>query len=182
MEQNPQALFSWKAPLRAYKKRGKNVLRFYIALCLLVSLIVFFFGDRILLIPVFSLFFLFYVLTITPPPEIENKISLFGIETVGITLRWEILSHFYLTKKFGFDVLVLVTHSPYSYHSYLIIPNEEIKKKLIEILSQHIMFLEKPQKTFVDKMVDWFSSLIPDDEEEVHTASSLLQKQAPASL
>ena len=101
METNPQVIFLWKAPLRAYKKRAGNVLRFYIAVSLLLSLIVLFFSDKILIIPILTLFFLFYVLTITPPPDVENKITAFGIETAGITLRFEFLSHFFFRKKFG---------------------------------------------------------------------------------
>src|SRR5690242_4039972 len=114
--ENPQVIFAWKAPLRAYKKRAKNVLRFYLALAFLLSIVVFFFGDKILLIPIWATLFLFYVLTITPPPEVENKISTFGIESAGVTARWELLSDFYYTKRFGFDVLTIVSHAPYYLH------------------------------------------------------------------
>jgi hypothetical protein len=187
---NPQLIYGWKAPLRAYKKRGKKVLRFYIALAILLSLVVFFFGDRILIIPIWSLLFLFYVLTITPPPEVENKITEFGLETAGITLRWEVLSHFFFTQRFGFTVLTIVTHGPYYFHTYLIIPNEDIKRQVLSILSQHIMYQEKPQRTLTDKMIDWLSKLIPDDEEiekvekviKTVPPTSLVQKQKPASL
>jgi len=168
---NPQVVFLWKAPLRPYKKRGRMVLRFYIAVSLVLSLIVFFFGDKILLIPIWSLMFLFYVLTITPPPEVENKITHFGIETAGITLRWEALSHFYFKKRFGFNVLTIVSQPPYFYHAYLVLPNEEIKKKLVLILSDHLVYQEKPRRAFTDKMVDWLSGLIPDDEEETPIVS-----------
>lgn len=163
---NPQLIFAWKAPLRPYKKRGGLVLRFYIAVALLLSLIVFFFGDKILLIPIWALLFLFYVLTITPPPEVENKITRFGIETAGITLRWEVLSHFYFRSRFGFQVLTIVSQPPYFYHAYLVIPNQEVKKSLMDLLSEHLIYQEKPQRSFTDKMVDWLSGLIPDDGQE----------------
>src|SRR3989338_7186383 len=39
---NPQVVYSWKAPLRAYKKRSKYILRFYIAVALLLSIIIIF--------------------------------------------------------------------------------------------------------------------------------------------
>lgn len=168
---NPQVVFLWKAPLRPYKKRGKMVLRFYIAVSLLLSLIVFFFGDKILLIPIWALMFLFYVLTITPPPEVENKITRFGIETAGITLRWEALSHFYFKKRFGFDVLTVVSQPPYFYHAYLVLSDAQVKKRLMEILSEHLIYQEKPQRSFTDKMVDWLSGLIPDDQEESPSAN-----------
>ncbi|NMB84003.1 hypothetical protein GYA28_01815 [Candidatus Roizmanbacteria bacterium] len=165
MEQNPQVVLSWKAPLRPYKKRGKLVMRFFIAVALLLSLIVFFFGDKILLIPIWSLLFLFYALTITPPPEVENKITKFGIETAGITLRWEALSHFYFKERFGFQILTVVSLPPYFYHAYLVVDNKETKNKLVSLLAEHLIYQEKPQRSFTDKAVDWLSNLIPDEEE-----------------
>lgn len=182
---NPQRIYVWKAPLRAFKKRGKNILRFYAALAFLLSLIVFFFGDKILLIPILTLLFLFYVLTITPPPEVENIITTFGIESAGVTLRWEFLSHFFFVTKMGVPVLTLVSNAPYYYHAYFVVPNEEIKKELVSILSKHIMFVEKPQRTFTDRAIDWLSNLIPDDDEvkvKIETPSSFHQTQIQASL
>lgn len=183
-EANLQRLYAWKAPLRAYKKRSKNILRFYLAVALLISAIVFFFGDRILLIPIMTLLFLFYVLTITPPPEVDHVITTFGLETAGVSLRWEFLSHFYFTKKFGFDMLTVVSHAPYFYHAYLIIPNEEVRRKVVSILSKHLMFMEKPPRSVTDKMVDFLSNLIPDEDEvkDVKPPASLHQKPMPASL
>ena len=181
LDPNPQMLFMWKAPLRPYKKRGKNVIRFYIALALLLSLIVFFFGDKVLLVPIWTILFLFYVFTITPPPEIENKITKFGIETAGMTIRWEVLSHYYFMKRFGFEVLTVVSHEPYSLHAYMVVPNEEVKKKIMAILSEHILFQEKPNRLFTDKMVDFFTKLIPDDEDTINTPASLSQTHAPVS-
>lgn len=186
--ENPQIILSWEAPLRPYKKRATFVLRFYLAVALLLSVIVFFFGDRILLIPIWALLFLFYVLTITPPPTVENKISKFGIETAGITIRWETLSHFYFSQRFGFFVLTLVGRAPYFYHAYLVIPNDELKKQLFIILSEHLVYQEKPQRTFTDKAIDWLSRLIP-EEEEITTPKNpqtnpqvLTSKPQPAPL
>ena len=121
-ELNPQVVYSWRSPLRPYKKRSKQIVRFYLALAILLTLIIFFLGDRILIIPIWSILFLFYVLTITPPPLIDNKITKFGIETAGITIRWEVISHFYFTERFGFHILTLVTNPPYNMHAYIVIP------------------------------------------------------------
>lgn len=160
---NPQVVFEWKAPLRPYKKRSPVILRFYIAVTLLLSLILFFFGDKLLLIPMWALLFLFYVLTITPPPEVDNKITRFGIETAGITLRWEVLSHFYFINRFNYTVLVVVSHAPYLYHAYLVVPNEDIKKRLFPILTDHVVFQEKPTQGITDKLINLLSRLIPDE-------------------
>ena len=165
MNENPQVKFSWKAPLRPYKKQSSLILKFYLTVAFLLSLIVFFFGDKILIIPIWALVFIFYVLTITPPPDVENKITTFGIDAAGVTLRWEMLSHFYFGKRFGFYTLTVVSQSPYFYHLYLVVPTEEMKKKLIDILSSHLLYQETPQKTITDKMLDWISVLVPDEED-----------------
>jgi len=182
---NPQIIFSWTAPLRPYKKRGKNVLRFYLALALLLSLIVFFFGDRILIMPIWAVLFLFYTLTITPPPDVDSKITKFGVETAGITMRWEMLSHFYFTRRFDFDILTIVGHEPFYLHSYLTIPSLEIKNKVMAILSEHILYQNKPERNFSDKLIDLFSYLLPDDNEEENKVTPLTtfsQKPVETSL
>lgn len=181
---NPQVVYSWKAPLRAYKKRSKNVLRFYIAVAALMTAIVFFIGDKILMVPIWSIIFLFYVLTITPPPQTENKITKFGVETAGITIRWEALSHFYFNTHFGFVILTLVTHPPYSMHAYLVIPDQKIKKDLIKILAEHIVYQELPHLSFVDRIIKALSFLIPDDdnEEEVPAKIKIDRKEGRGKL
>ena len=169
MLKNPQVIYSWKAPLRPYKKRSKLILRFYVALSLLLSLIIFFFGDKILLLPIWSILFLFYTLTITPPPEVENKITAFGIESAGVIASWENLSHFYFGRRFGFDTLTIVSQPPFFYHFYLVIPNNEVKEKVFSILTQHLIYQEKPKKTLTDKIADFFLCLLPEEEEETIT-------------
>lgn len=181
---NPQTILSWKAPLRPYVKRNANVLRFYFAITLLISLIIFFLGDRILLLPIWTVLFLFYVLTVTPPQEVEHKITKFGIVAAGgTTIRYEELSYFYFSKRFGYTMLTTITHGPFFYHNYLVIPNDEIKRRVIEILSSHMVYQEKPAKTIVDKMADWLSTfVIEDDTKRGYPEPATGQKQAGASL
>ncbi len=169
---NPQIIFSWTAPIRPYVKRSKRTLRFYLALTFLLSLLVAFFGDMILLLPLWTLLFIFYVFTVTQPSEITHKINQFGVDTAGTNLRWETLDHFFFSKRFGYNILTLVTHPPYPYHAYLVLPTEETKKEVTKILAEHIVYQEEPKKTFTDKLIDWFSKLVPNDEEEVKTISS----------
>lgn len=163
--ENPQIIFSWKAPLRAYKKRSAGVLRFYIALALLLSLIVFFVGEKVLILPIWAIMFLFYVLTITPPPEIENKITQFGIQTGDLIFRWEVLSHFYIIKKFDYHVIVIVSIAPYYYHLYLVVKDDLTLKKVTDLLSHYLIFHDKPRKTFTDRLIEWFSKLMPEEEQ-----------------
>lgn len=169
-EANPQLIFSWRAPLRAYKRKSAGVLRFYVALAILLSLIAFFFGELILILPIWATLFLVYVLTVTPPLEVENKITKFGLETAGRTYRFDSLSHFYFVRKFDYFVLVVVSGAPYFSHLYLVVPDLETKSRLTKILAEHLVFQETPHKTFTDKLAETLTRLMPDDEESPHTA------------
>jgi hypothetical protein len=62
----------------------------------------------------------------------------------------------------------------------MVIPNDEVKNKVMSLLSEHLIYQEKPERYFVDTLIDWFSKLIPDDDEHV-TASSFHLKQAQLS-
>src|SRR3989338_992249 len=173
---NPQTIYSWKAPLRAYKRKPAGVLRFYAAIAFLLSLIVFFFGDKILILPIWATVFLVYVLTITPPPIVENKITKFGIETIGNAYKWDQLSHYYFVRKFDYHVLVIVSIPPQYSHIYLVITKDDVKEKVLHLLAEHLVYLEKPQRTATDKMIEWLSQLMPDYEEEPVETN---QREAP---
>lgn len=158
-----QTVFMWKAPLRPYKKRSSTLLRFFLAVALLVSAVVFFFGDVVTVVPIWALLFLFYIFAITPPPTVDNRITVFGVETAGVMLRWDALSHYYFDERLGYRVLVLVTHGPYFAHSYLVIPDEATKSAVNGILIQHLMLMTNPPKAFTDKIVRFLSGLVPED-------------------
>lgn len=163
VEAQDQTVFVWKAPLRPYKKRSTILLRFFLAVALLVSAVVFFFGDLVTILPIWALLFLFYIFAITPPPIVDNRITVFGVETAGVMLRWDVLSHYYFDERLGYQVLVLVTHGPYYAHSYLVLPDNETKSTVNAILNQHLMLMTNPPKTVTDKIIRFFSALIPEE-------------------
>lgn len=125
--------------------------------------------------------FLFYTLTITPPPEIENRITKFGIETAGNTYRWDFLSYFYFIQRFDYHILVIVTSPPIHYHIYLVMDSDQTMHTITNILSKHIIYQENPQKTFTDKLIDGFSSLMPKDK-ETQDATTSVEKKLEAAL
>ncbi len=182
MNPNPQIIYSWDAPLRPYIKRSPFVVRTYISIGVLLSLIAIFFGDLPLMLVILAILFIFFVFTVTPPPVIINKITQFGIETSGTTIRWDVLSHFYFARRFNYDVLILVTHEPYSHHFYIVVPDEKTKESIVKTISEHVMFQEKPVRTVTDKLVDWFSQFLISEETPQEVPSQGSQKQAHASL
>lgn len=165
--EHDQTLLSWNAPLRPFKKRSTVVMRFFLAIALLLSAVIFFFGDAVTILPIWAVLFLFYIFAITPPPLVENRVTTFGVETSGgIMLRWDALSHYYFTERFGYVVCVLVTHGPYFAHTYLVVPDDQTKSQLSVILSKHLMFMTKPPVTLTDRLIGLFSKIVPDNEEK----------------
>lgn len=162
---NPQIQFSWKAPLRPYKKQTGKVMRFYLAVCFLLSVSILLLGDAILLVPMWALLFLFYVLTITPPPEAEHSISKFGIQTAGISVRWDALSHFFFTRRFGYDVVNLVGQAPFYPRAYIVVPSE-YKESILHLLAEHIVYQHEPEFTFTDRLIDLLAKLVPEESDE----------------
>jgi len=175
--EHDQTLLSWSAPLRPFKKRSPVVIRFFLAVALLLSAIIFFFGDAVTILPIWAVLFLFYIFAITPPPQVENRVTMFGVETSGgIMLRWDALSHYYFIDRFGYTVCVLVTHGPYFAHTYLVVSDEQTKTQLNSVLSKHLMFMAKPPITLTDKLIGLFSKIVPDVEDKK------VETQAPVQI
>lgn len=162
---NPQIILSWKAPARAYKRKTKGVVRFYFALAVLLSLIAFLLNEIILILPIWTILFLFYMLTITPPPEVENRITHFGITSGKNTYRWEVLSHFYITKKFDYYVITILPIEPYLFHVFLVVKSKKELESIVHILSKKLIYQDKPERTITDKLAEILSSLLPDEKE-----------------
>ncbi len=162
---NPQLLLEWTAPIRPHKKPSANIMRFYLALALLLSLFVAFFSDTLLLIPIWAVLFLFYTLTITPAQQIKHRVTKFGIESADMTARWEVLSHFYFSQRFGYTILTVVSHPPFNHHMYFVVPTEQLKNNLIHVLSEHIIYQENHHKTITEKIIDWLAFLVPGDDD-----------------
>ena len=175
---NPQVLYTWTAPLRAYKKKPAGVFRFYFAIAVLLSIISIFLREYLLTIPIWATMFLIYALTITPPHDIINTITKFGLQTGSNTYRWEDLSHFYFIKKFDYHILIIFTKLAFGHPIYLVIPNEGIKGDVLHLLAEHLVYQENPQKTYADKMAEWLTSLMPEEEIEIPPAK--YEEQPPS--
>ncbi len=169
---NPQEIFAWTAPLRAYKKKSKGILRFYLALAILLSLFVAFFKEFILIVPIWAVLFLVYMLTITPPHSTRHAITKYGLHTGNRPYTWEELGAFYFMKKFDYDVLVILPQTSFGLPLYLVIDSAHTHTRVMHILSEHIIYLENPQKSTSDRLAEWLTSLMPEELEEAPAETS----------
>lgn len=164
VEKHPQELFSWQAPIRPYKRKTAGVLRFYLAVAVLLTLLVYFFGDLILVLPIWSTVFVVYVLTVTAPSMVTYRITKFGIEIAGITYHWDDLSSYYITRRFDYGVITITGQPQSGLFVYLVLPSNEVKTQVTSILNEKLVYLAEPQPSLTDRMAHWLTSLMPDEE------------------
>lgn len=156
-----QTLLTWRAPLRAHNKSGKEVIRFSLALCFLLSSLVWLFGDKILILPIVAVTFVFFVLTTTPSLDSEYTINRFGVTLGGTSLHYEDIASFYFLKKYDFDILVLILKDAFGSRVYMTLDTPETKLQVSKLLSQKLIYLQHPPHTVSDKMATWLTTLIP---------------------
>lgn len=150
-----RTLVSWKAPSRPYRKKERSYYTTVALLIVLVSMIAFFWGERLLIGALLALGFLVYVLNFTPPQDIEYKISTQGITIGDHFYHWEELDSFWFSKKEGQSILNVLTKFRFPGLLMLVMgdtPEEELKT----VTARYLPFHEIAPKSTLEK---WSESL-----------------------
>lgn len=154
-------LFSWKAPLRPFKKRNRQFYTTVFAVAALVAIIGYILEGPWTVIVILALVFVVWVLSAIEPEEVEHKITNKGIVFAGSkTYLWRELLNFWFTERFGSHLLIIdMTRLP-GRLEFVVDPEEKIK--IQEILEKHIE-LQEATPNFLDKTASWLSKRVPLD-------------------
>lgn len=150
-----RTFISWKAASRPYRKKERSYYTTVALLILLVSLIAFLWGERLLIGALLALGFLIYVLNFTPPGEIDYKISTQGIIIGDHFYHWEELDSFWFSEKEGHKILNVLTKFRFPGLLMMVMgdtPEEELKV----ISARYLPFHEIAPKSTLEK---WSESL-----------------------
>ncbi len=153
-----EVLLAWTSPSRLFKKRDREYFTNIGAIVFLLTIILVFAREFVLIAAVLSIVFLIYVLSTVPPEEVSHRITNLGIESAGHFYRWEELADFWLEEQWGQTMMVL---RPYLSPRVLILLGSQNKENVREIIAKHIPFREEPQKTWVDNAASWLTRKIP---------------------
>jgi len=147
-------LFSWRAPARPFKKRGKEFWTKIIISASLFSVIVYLAEGAMPVILIIAVIFLFYIMSNVEPEEIGYKITNRGIKIADKLTDMALLNRFWFTKRLGTELLVF---------EILTIPgrlevviNSKDQEKIRKVLSTYITEEEVPP-TNTDRLASWFS-------------------------
>ncbi len=159
MEKNAaQTLLAWNAPSRLFKKRDREYFVNIGAIVFLLSIILVFAREFVLIAAVLSIVFLIYVLSTVPPEEVSHRVTNLGIESAGHFYRWEELADFWLEEQWGQYMMVL---RPYLSPRMIILLGDQNNEKVRELVAKHIPFRSEPEKTWVDNAASWLTKKIP---------------------
>lgn len=153
-----EVYLTWTSPSRLFKRRDKEYFTNIGAIVLLLTIILIFAREFVLVAAVLSVVFLVYVLSTVPPEDVNHRITNLGIESAGHFYRWEQLAEFWFEAQWGQVTLVL---RPFFGPRTIILLGAQDKENIRKLIAKHIPFRETPEKSWVDNAASWLSKKIP---------------------
>lgn len=154
-----KTLLEWEAPVRLFKKRGREYFTTVGAIAFLLAVILIFFKEWLLIAVIIALSFMVFILGTIQPGKVKHKITTQGIITGGRTYRWQELEKFWFDERLGQKILYVETRLPFPRRLMMLL-GEASQKELRQLLGDYLLF-EKPEKAWMDKASDWLSDKIP---------------------
>ncbi|PWU23491.1 hypothetical protein C5B42_02980 [Candidatus Cerribacteria bacterium 'Amazon FNV 2010 28 9'] len=157
-------LVSWQAASRPFKKRDREFYTTIAIIVFLLTLILFFAGQFLLIAVLISLAFVTYVLNSVPPEPVHNAVTTFGIRTGDQLFYWQELGRFWFGEQYKSQLLYIETARAFPAQLILIIDgvDQENLKKILLKYTVH----EKPKATWLDNAANWMQEKFPLEKEE----------------
>jgi hypothetical protein len=154
-----QEIFSWQSPSRLYKKRTREFYTTVGAIVLLLSIILIFAKEFLLVAVIFASAFVTYVLSSVEPETVEHQLTNKGIRTAKKMYPWQLLGRFWFEEKWKQTMVKI--ELPYQFPGeILMLVGQANKDEIEEILLQYLI-KQKPEPTFVEKASKWLQEKIP---------------------
>jgi hypothetical protein len=153
-----KTLFSWKAPLRPFKRRDREFWVTVIVITVIFGVILFLIEGAMPVILIISVVFLFYVLSTVEPEEIEYGITNRGVKIVNKTTSWDFLTRYWFSKRYNSKLLIFeMTSIPGRLE---VVIHEKDKNSLKKHLNKYVVEEEVPPSS-LDKTANWLSKKFP---------------------
>lgn len=153
-------LIEWEAPTRAQKK-DPHLIKLLVVLGFVVSILLFFITEYLLIFGVWVIIFVYYLMTVLPPSKGHHKISGFGVYWYGDIVPYSNIHAFSISLENNEWVLRLYNNSNGLSSIAMILPKDEQKKEQIkEFLDKKVPYLDQPNITDTEKLSRFFSNLL----------------------
>jgi hypothetical protein len=155
-----KTLLSWQSPGRPFRKRGKEYFLSAMLLTLFIQIILFLFGQYLLMLVVLALLFVSFALSSVPPTNFHYKISNQGITIEDHFYLWQELYDFFFKKREGIWVLHVRTRM--FIPGVLNITLGTVDKDHVrDVLLRYLPYREVTRRTLFEKSGDWLSHNFP---------------------
>jgi len=152
-------LLGWEAPARPFKKRNREYFTTIAAIVFLVSVILLFVKEWLLIGVIIALMFVSYVLATVEPEKVKHKITTRGVFTGDKNYKWDDLMQFWFSDKWGHEVLNIKTLRNFPPQLQMLLGSLD-KKQVRDIVEKYLPY-EKPEKNTLDKMANWLQEKVP---------------------
>lgn len=151
-------IYSWTAPARPFKKRGKEFFTTVGSLAFLLGVIFLLIEGVLAVLVILSLVFLVYVLTTVPPGEITHKLTSRGLWFGEKRYAWDELFRFWFAERFGQEILI-VEIGRFPGRLEFVIEGAD-KKELRNAIEKRVPY-EASAPSYLDRAASWFSRKVP---------------------
>lgn len=155
-----KTLLAWSAPGRPFIKRSKTFYATSLLVMFLVEVILFLFGQYMLMLVVLSLVFVVFALATVPPRNFHYRISTEGIFIEDHFYIWDELYDFYFKKRQGQTILHISTHAFIPGELTLTLDSVDAAH-VKAILLPFLPFREYIKPSFVEKSGEWLAKTFP---------------------
>lgn len=129
------------------------------ALVFLLSLILFFAKEFLLIGVIMAIGFVSYVLASVPPDEVTHLITNKGIRTFDKLFEWPILGRYWWHERWHQKYVNIET--PGRIPSILILLADSKEKEEIDEILKKYLINQKPDPTWFDKAAKWLAEKVP---------------------
>lgn len=156
-----RTLITWKAVSRPFRKKDRSYYTTTAILVILISLILFLAGERLLVGVIFALGFLVYVLSFVSPDDAEYRISTQGVTIGEHFYHWEGLDSFWFSQKDGHTTLNILTRVRFPGMLILVLNDTVDIEELKSVCAKYLPFHEIVPKSLIDKWADALQKHFP---------------------
>lgn len=152
-------LLSWTAKARPFKEKDFQSRQVLIVLGVLISMVLVFAGEWMLLAVLAAGAFYYYATNFVPPETVEYQITNLGLRAFGRFFGWWEFRRWWWTEKWTTKLIGLDLQT--GVMGQMFVPVEKVKTEEVEkIISSYVMF-EKPKETTLDKASKWMVEKFP---------------------
>ncbi|HAV15130.1 MAG TPA: hypothetical protein DCX25_02280 [Candidatus Pacebacteria bacterium] len=159
--QPEEVLLTWESANRPFKKRDREYYTTIAVIVFLLSIILFFAGQFLLIAVIVSFAFVSYALAAVPPENTKHIITTYGIRMGEKLYTWDMLGRFWFSTALGQRVL----HVEY-YHRFignLSLVLSDVKEEDVKSALEKYLVFERPVQTFAERGAQWLQQKFPLD-------------------